>query len=99
MKAMKAMKKKRISKIAKGVMARALVLRGSREKTVGGMTANDLTRNKAGKVVSKKRSAIAKKSPWNAAVKKARTALKIKGFCAIKKGCPLYIKAKKFYMQ
>merc|ERR550537_1216414 len=56
-------------------------------------------KNKAGKVVSKKRSAIASKSPWNAAVKKARKALKLKGFVPIKKGSPLYIKAKEFFNQ
>merc|ERR1719183_1404832 len=49
-------------------------------------------KSKSGKVVSKKRSAFGKKSPWIAAVKKARAVLKIKGFCAIKKGTPLYLK-------
>merc|ERR1719174_3032210 len=97
MKAMKAMKKKSVSIVAKGRMAKAMVLRGSKAKTVGGLTAKDLTRNKAGKIVSKKRSAFAKTSPWIAAVKKARAALKIKGFCAIKKGTPLYQKAKEFF--
>merc|ERR1719274_87314 len=96
-KAMKAMKKKSVSKVAKGRMAKAMVLRGSKAKTVGGLTAKDLTKNKIGKIVSKKRSAFAKKSPWILAVKKARAALKIKGFCAIKKGSPLYLKAKEFY--
>merc|ERR1711924_585450 len=52
---------------------------------------------KAGKIVSKKKSAFGKTSPWIAAVKKARAALKIKGFCAIKKGTPLYAKAKEFF--
>merc|ERR1711896_24420 len=97
MKAMKAMKKKSVSKIATGRMSKVLVLRGSKGKTVGGLTAKDLCKNKTGKVVSKKRSAFAKKSPWIAAVKKARAALKIKGFCALKKGSPLYLKAKEFY--
>merc|ERR1712146_350680 len=96
MKAMKAMKKKSVSKIAKGRMAKAMVLRGSKAKTVGGLTAKDLVRSKSGKTVSKKRSTFAKKSPWIAAVKKARAALKIKGFCAIK-GTPLYLKAKEFF--
>merc|ERR1712031_7368 len=96
-KAMKAMKKKTVSKIARGRMAKVLVLRGSKAKTVGGMTAKDLTKNKHGKVVSKKRSAFGKKSPWIQAVAKARKALKITGFCAIKKGSPLYTKAKEFY--
>merc|ERR1711985_11919 len=58
MKAMKAMKKKSVSKVAKGVMAKAMVLRGSKAKTVGGLTAKDLTKNKFGKTVSKKKSAL-----------------------------------------
>merc|ERR1712124_126740 len=97
--AMKAMKKKAVSKIAKGQMAKVLVLRGSKEKTVGGMTAKDLYKNKRGKVVSKKQSARMKKSPWIQAVAQARKALKITGFAAIKKGTPLYTKAKEFYNQ
>merc|ERR1719262_258839 len=99
MKAMKAMKKKTVSKIAKGKMSKAMVLRGSKEKTVGGLTAKDLYKNKNGRIVSKKASARAKKSPWIAAVQKARKALKITGFSAIKKGTPLYAKAKEFYNQ
>merc|ERR1719473_23722 len=97
MKAMKAMKKKTVSKVAKGRMAKVMVLRGSKAKTIGGLTAKDLTKNKHGKVVSKKRSAFGKTSPWIAACKKARAALKIKGFAAFKKGTPLYAKAKEFY--
>merc|ERR1712070_989951 len=98
-KAMKAMKKKSVSKVAKGRLAKFMVLNGSKAKTVGGLTAKDLTRSKSGKIVSKKRSAFAKKSPWILAVKKARVALKIKGFCALKKGSPLYLKAKEFFKQ
>merc|ERR1719333_1033739 len=94
MKAMKVMKKKSVSKIARGTMAKVMVLRGSKGKTVGGLTAKDLIKNKSGKVVSKKQTAHAKQSPWIAALKKARAVLKIKGFCAIKKGTPLYTKAK-----
>merc|ERR1711918_258097 len=97
--AMKAMKKKSVSKIARGRLAKVMVLRGSKAKTVGGMTAKDLLKNKYGKVVSKKRSAFAKKSPWIQAVTKARKALKITGFAAIKKGTPLYAKAKEFFNQ
>merc|ERR1711869_24986 len=96
-KAMKAMKKKTVSKIATGRLAKVMVLRGSKGKTVGGLTAKDLTKNKHGKVVSKKLSAKGKASPWMIAVKKARAALKIKGFVAMKKGTPFYIKAKEFY--
>merc|ERR1712138_83686 len=96
MKAMKAMKKKTVSKIAKGKHAKAMVLRGTKVKTTGGLQAKDLTRNKWGKIVSKKASAAKKGNPWMVAVKKARAALKVKGFCAIKKGTPLYQKAKEF---
>merc|ERR1740117_1331563 len=84
MKARRAMKKKSI--IAKGRFAKVLVLRGTKGKTVGGLKASDLTKNKTGRVVSKKQSAQGKKNTWIVAVKKARAALKIKGFCAIKKG-------------
>merc|ERR1719161_1805752 len=97
------MKKKTVSKIAKGKLAKAMVLRGSKEKTSSGLKKSDLMKNKTGKIVSKKMSARAKKlfsqtvGPWMQAVKKARAALKIKGFVAIKKGSPLYIKAKEFY--
>merc|ERR1719359_1019673 len=78
-------------------MSKSMVLRGSKEKTIGGLTAKDLTKNKHGKVVSKKASAKAKKSPWIAAVTAARSALKLKGFVAVKKGSPLYAKAKSLY--
>ena len=98
-KAMKAMKNKVASKIGKGRYAKAMVFRKSKEKTYTGLKASDLGKSKSGKIVSKKKSAFAKKSPWIAAVKKARAALKIKGFSLIKKGSPLYIKAKEFYNQ
>merc|ERR1711964_747058 len=103
MKAMKAMKKKTVSKIAKGKLSKAMVLRGSKERTVGGLKKTDLTKNKFGRIVSKKQSALAKSrfkstlGPWTAAVKKARSALKVKGFVAIKKGSPLFLKAREFY--
>merc|ERR1719437_14417 len=91
MKSMKAMKKvKRVSTIAKGRGAKAAVLKGKKAKTSGGLTAAGLFKNKAGKVVSKKMSAASKKrfasSPlkkWGDAVKQARKALGIQGFCAV----------------
>merc|ERR1712159_350378 len=96
---MKAMKKKSVSKIARGTMRKVLVHRGSKAKTAGGLTAKDLTKNKHGRVVSKKLSAGAKKKlgGWLSALSKARKALKITGFAAVKKGTPLYAKAKEFY--
>merc|ERR1719456_1170649 len=96
MKAMKAMKKKTVSKIAKGRHAKAMVLRGTKAKTVGGLTAKDLFKNKYGKIVSKKASMAKRNNPWMMAVKKARAALKIKGFTPVKKGTPLYQKANKY---
>merc|ERR1711964_355997 len=99
-KAMKAMKKKVVIKIATGRFAKAVVLCGNKEKTSGGLKASDLIKNKRGKVVSKKQSAAAKRryassvGPWVRAVQKARAALKIKGFVPVKMGSPLYIKTK-----
>merc|ERR1712147_157149 len=97
----RAMKKKAVSKIAKGKMARAVVFRGTKEKTTSGLTKGDLIKNKYGKIVSKKRSALSKKNNyikgWTTAVQKARKALGLKGFVAIKKGSPLYNKAKELY--
>merc|ERR1719326_1785422 len=99
----KAMKKKAMknSKIAKGKRAKAAVFRGTKVKTVGGLTKDSLKKNKAGKIVSKKASAAAKKryeksglKKWASAVQKARKALGLKGFVAIKKGTALYKKAK-----
>merc|ERR1712025_596042 len=100
-KAMKKAKKK--SKIAKGKMAKAMVFRGSKVKTTGGLTKSDLVKNKYGGIVSKKQQAKGKAlyakyaSKWISAVQKARKALGLKGFVAIKKGSPLYTKVKGFY--
>ena len=92
-------KAKRVSKIAKGRLAKSQVLKGRKVKTVGGLKASDLKKNKNGKVVSKKQSAAAMKKlgGWLAAVAKARKALGCKGFVAIKKGSALYNKARSFY--
>merc|ERR1719350_1592737 len=70
MKARKAMKVKRTSIIARGKLAKALVFRGSKQKTLSGRTKDTLTKNKDGKVVSKARSALAKKNFANSAMKK-----------------------------
>merc|ERR1719411_28347 len=78
----RAMKKaKKVSIIAKGRLAKVAVFTGRKEKTVGGMTKDKLIKNKAGRVVSKARSANAKKAfasrlkAWNDAVKAARKEL------------------------
>merc|ERR1711977_177666 len=91
MKARKAMKK------ISARLAKRHVFSGKLGSTVGGLNKGDLVKNKSGKIVSRKASTRAKKSPWLAAVKAARSALHIKGFAAIKKGTPLYEKAKELY--
>ena len=99
MKAMKAMKAKRVSNIAKGTRANASVFLGKQKKTSAGKTKSDLVRSKKGKIVTKKMSAKGKKAygnikGWVVAVKKARKVLGVKGFQLVKKGTPLYLKAK-----
>ena len=98
-KAMKAMK--RVSKFAKGKMAKSVVFRGNKTATTGRLTKASLTKNKNGKIVSKKMSANGKKAYarikcWTLAVTKARKALGVTGLLAVKKGTPLYRKAKEF---
>merc|ERR1711974_78671 len=98
----------KVSKIAKGKRAKSSVFRGTKEKTSGGLKKSDLTRNKSGKIVSKKQSDRGKKAyakyglaKWTAACKKARAALGVKGFCAVggktAKGQALLKKARSFY--
>merc|ERR1719434_258698 len=99
--AMKAMKKT-VSKIAKGARAKASVFRGGKEKTSGGLKKSDIIKSKSGKLVSKKASAAGKKAykriqGWTVAVQKAKKALGLTGFVAVKKGSALYKKAKECY--
>merc|ERR1740131_437120 len=119
-KAMKSMKKKsgkkggmkkkakKVSKIARGRGAKARVFSGQKEKTTSGLKKTDLTRNKQGKVVSKKSSIRAKKTyqknglaKWTKACQQARKAMGIKGFQAIggktAKGQALLKKARSFF--
>merc|ERR1712190_3747 len=94
---------KRVSKMAKGRLAKALVFRGSREKTVGGLKRDGLMKNKRGKIVSKKASAAGKRSFrnvefWVSSVVEARKQLHMSGFVAINgksvQGKALYVKSK-----
>merc|ERR1711967_59212 len=99
MKTMKPMKKKKkVSIIARGRMAKAMVLKGAREHTVGGLKAKDLMKNKSGKIVSKKAHSRGVKNNWMLACKAARKALGITGFCQIggktPEGKALFAKAK-----
>merc|ERR1711998_570447 len=92
MKAMKAMKKKPIS----AKLARRHLFSGKITKSKSGYTASAFKKNQYGKIVSKTKSSHAKTTlgAWTSAVQKARKALNIKGFSVIKKGTPLYTKAK-----
>merc|ERR1712226_1107879 len=105
-----AMKKamKKTSKIASGKMRKALVLRGSKEKTSGGLTAAGIMKNKYGKCVSKAASASRKKAyigskfhKWITSVAKARAELKLTGFVGVggktATGKALYTRAKAIY--
>merc|ERR1712097_77875 len=69
---------------------KASVLKGNKARTSGGLKKEHLTKNKNGKVVSKKASAAGKKAyknikAWTEAVKKARKALGVKGFVQSRK--------------
>ena len=78
------------------------VWNGSRQKTKSGYEKALLMKNKSGKSVTKKSHAAGKRAfknirGWTQAVSKARKALGITGFCAVKKGTALYKKAREFY--
>merc|ERR1712107_702293 len=73
MKAMKkVMKAKKVSVVAKGKMARAVVFSGRKQKTASGLTKANLLKNKSGKIVSKSRSQNSKKAYANSAIKVGR---------------------------
>eukprot|EP00933_Yihiella_yeosuensis_P036956 TRINITY_DN307_c0_g1_i4.p1 TRINITY_DN307_c0_g1~~TRINITY_DN307_c0_g1_i4.p1 ORF type:complete len:223 (-),score=63.41 TRINITY_DN307_c0_g1_i4:253-921(-) len=109
LKALEAKKKvQKVSVVATGRLAKVMVFKGSKAKTVGGLTKDKLVKNKEGRIVSKAQYERGKKiykknglAKWVAAVQKARKALKITGFVAIggksKEGKQLYEKAKSFY--
>eukprot|EP00929_Paragymnodinium_shiwhaense_P103301 TRINITY_DN666_c0_g1_i2.p3 TRINITY_DN666_c0_g1~~TRINITY_DN666_c0_g1_i2.p3 ORF type:complete len:147 (+),score=70.03 TRINITY_DN666_c0_g1_i2:63-503(+) len=90
MKAMKSMKKAmkamKVSKIARGKRAKAAVLSGRKEKTSSGLKKTDLKKSKTGRIVSVKKSAVAKKNfagsalqKWGVCTKKARKELGFEG--------------------
>eukprot|EP00434_Breviolum_minutum_P007854 symbB.v1.2.006929.t2/scaffold400.1/size211454/8 len=61
----RAMKKKAVSKIARGKLAKVMVFKGNKEKTSSGAHRSDLMKNKRNKVVSKKQNAAGKKAYKN----------------------------------
>merc|ERR1719265_4995 len=100
---MKVMKKKKVTKVARGRFAKALVFKGTREKTAGGLTRDSLMKNKRGKIVSKRNNAKCKRAfknveTWVEAFVQAREMLRVEGFHAINgktlQGKALYYKTK-----
>merc|ERR1719384_1867332 len=99
-------KKKAASKVASGRRAKSIVLRGTKERTRGGLRKEDLMLNKRGKAVSKKKSALGRRrycnvEQWVGSVMEARRVLHLKGFVAINGrtllGKSLYARAKALY--
>merc|ERR1719356_2262649 len=87
-------------------MAKAMVWRGSKVKTSGGLTKDSLMQNARGKLVSKRASAHGKRmfsgiQGWVDCVMDARKALHLEGFVAINgkslAGKAMYVKAKALY--
>merc|ERR1719192_2632748 len=101
-------KKRRVARRKKRVSVRGSkrqVWKGTKEKTkASGFTKKDLMENKRGKIVSKKahKAGLRKYkanglSKWTTACMKARKALGIVGFKAVKKGTAYYKEARKIY--
>merc|ERR1712061_394294 len=103
----KAMKAMKVSVIAKGKLAKAVVFAGRKAKTQTGLTKDKLVKSKTGKIVSKAKSQAGKKryasgiGRWTAAVQAAKKALGIKRFVAVggksAQGKALHAKAKSLY--
>ena len=93
--------------VACGKKKKGSVFNDKRQKTRSGLQKSDLERNAAGRIVSKRQSAAGKQGyakntklqEWVQACSKARKFLGLKGFIAVKKGSPLYQKAKEFLGQ
>merc|ERR1712072_308088 len=105
-KAMRTSASKRKSIMGRGIMAKSVVFRGSKEKTTSGLTKSMLHKNKRGKIVSKRQTAAGRKAyskiaPWTKACSQAKKSLNIKGFVLINgktsQGKALYAKAKSLY--
>merc|ERR1712072_1269153 len=76
-KAMRTSASKRKSIMGRGIMAKSVVFRGSKEKTTSGLTKSMLHKNKRGKIVSKRqtaagRMAYSKIAPWTKACSQAK---------------------------
>jgi len=94
--------------IAKGKLAKAMVLRGFKVKTSGGLKKENLRKTKDGRTVSKAASDCSKKAyagsafqKWNKAVQQAKKELNMSGMVFVggktAQGRALYAKAKVIY--
>lgn len=98
--------RKRALKVKKGakklgkVGSKAMVLRGRREMTPGGLKSGDLVLNRKGKAVFRSRSQGGKKNgikniaAWVAAFNEAKAELGLVGFVPCKKGTALYARTR-----
>merc|ERR1719270_11340 len=84
------MKKKKVMKVkVKKTGKKWQVFAGTRDKTTSGLKKEDMMQNKTGKIVSRKKSLLAKSrfgssvKPWLECTQKARKDLKIVGMCPI----------------
>ena len=93
----------RVMKKAKAFGSRRSVMRGSTDKTSGGLTKSGMRTNLHGKIVSVQASEASKKKyaklqAWNLATQMARKALGLRGFVAVGGASPegpaLYAKTK-----
>ena len=81
-------KVKRTSSIARGRLAKTHVFRGHKAKTSGGLEKKNLSKNKSGKIVSKRRSARGKQAykhikPWAQVCAEARDDMELKAARAL----------------
>jgi len=101
-KPMQVMKAAKLKKKVLKIGSKKQVLSGKRQRTVGGLRAENLMKNSKGKIVSKRKSVLgkicfAKIEGWVEACKKARAELGLIGFVPVTKGSQFYEKAKEFY--
>ena len=80
-------------------LTRRHVFAGITAKTNTGLSKGSFVKNKAGKIVSKKRYIQGRFNLWMTALAAARLALNIKGFALVAKRSPLYKKTKQFHQQ
>lgn len=85
-------------------MAKAVAFRGGDTEGRTNLRKEDLTRSKSGKIVSKRASEAAKKryedsgaKLWAQAIKKTRDEMGLVGFVVLKKGTPMYLRAREIY--